>query len=69
MDHLEYCVQVWIGGDWQPVTEYGKPMVFDNPSIAADLCTSMNEQCGKYKHRVALRTVSPWCEMKRKEVR
>lgn len=69
MNHLEYCVQVKIGNHWQPVTEYGHDMVFGSPDAAADLCKTLNDQCAFHPHRCAVREVSPWCEMKRGEVR
>ena len=65
--NLEYCVQVKVGGHWQVVTEHGKPMVFGEPGAAVDLCNTLNDQCGKWKHRVAMRSVSDWCEMARSE--
>lgn len=69
MNHLEYCVQVQIGDHWQPVTEYGRAMVFSDPGAAVDLNATLNDQCAEHPHRVAVREVSPWCEMKRGEVR
>lgn len=65
---LEYGVQVKIGNQWQPVTEFGRAVVFGDPDDAAYLCKSLNKDFGEYPHRVAVREVSPWCEMKRKVV-
>lgn len=35
---------------------------------AVDLNATLNDQCAEHPHRVAVREVSPWCEMKRKVV-
>lgn len=40
----------------------------DDVIAAVDLNATLNDQCAEHPHRVAVREVSPWCEMKRKVV-